>query len=99
MNWFGLAACKGKDNTMFYGNEKGNIPSELSKKAKRMCSECSVPNECLNFAIENDESYGIWGGLTAKERKAIVREYGKITVEEIRKIVGINVRQISNQNN
>lgn len=97
MNWFDLAACKGKDNTMFYGNENGIVPSDIARKAKRICSECEVANDCLNFAIDNDESYGIWGGLTAKERKAIVREYGKITVDEIRKIVGINVRKVSNQ--
>jgi len=95
MKWFDLASCKGKDNTMFFGNENGNVPSDVARKVKRICSECPVSFECLNFAIENEEQYGIWGGLTAKERKSIIKTYGKISANDIRKIVTINVREVS----
>ena len=99
MNWQKLAICKGTDNSLFYGNENGTIAVAIARKAKQICDKCPVSYDCLTFAFENDEQYGIWGGLTAKERKAILKTYGKVGVDEIRKIVHINVKQVSNQNN
>lgn len=40
-------------------------------EAKDICATCTVREECLNFALANDEREGIWGGLTGKERKAL----------------------------
>jgi WhiB family redox-sensing transcriptional regulator len=95
MNWQALALCKGMDNSLFYGNENGTIATKIAKQAKAICRVCPVSYECLTFAFENDEQHGIWGGFTAKERKAIIREYGKIEVSELRKVVSIYVKQVS----
>ena len=40
-------------------------------EAKVICATCPVQAQCLKFAIDNDEREGVWGGLTAKERKAL----------------------------
>lgn len=42
--------------------------------AKRTCADCPVRNQCLAFAFEHDEQYGIWGGLTPRERRAVVKK-------------------------
>jgi len=41
------------------------------EEAKTICGTCTVREQCLQFAIDNDERDGVWGGLTAKERKAL----------------------------
>jgi len=48
------------------GNGRGD-----ARTAKRFCNECPVKNECLSFALENNEQDGIWGGLTSKERSRL----------------------------
>lgn len=42
-----------------------------TRRAKAFCQVCPVQRECLEFALVNDEQYGIWGGMTLKERLAI----------------------------
>lgn len=41
--------------------------------ARNMCHECAVCEQCLNFAIDHDEKFGIWGGTTERERRVIKR--------------------------
>lgn len=45
----------------------------LGNDAKRVCAQCPVRVECLEYALENNEKYGIWGGTGAHERKLILR--------------------------
>lgn len=40
-------------------------------KAKKVCAECPVEVDCLNFAVINWEDFGVWGGTTGPERKAM----------------------------
>ena len=42
--------------------------------AKKICSECKVKEECLEYAVERKERFGIWGGKSERERRAIRRE-------------------------
>jgi hypothetical protein len=42
---------------------------ESSRPAKAVCAECPVRQDCLDYAMANDEHYGIWGGLSEKERR------------------------------
>lgn len=42
-----------------------------ARDAKRLCGTCPVQNECLTFALETNQSDGIWGGLTAEERRRL----------------------------
>ena len=61
------AVCAQTDPEAFFP-DKGSSP----KAAKAMCSRCEVRMPCLQLAIDNDEEFGVWGGLTARERRDLV---------------------------
>ena len=42
-----------------------------TRDAKRVCTGCTVRAECLEFALANDERFGIWGGLSERERRRL----------------------------
>lgn len=65
--WELQANCFGMDTDIFYPeiNTKEKI-----EQAKQICEDCPVRAMCLQVALDKNEKYGIWGGLTAKERKA-----------------------------
>lgn len=65
MTWRDDAACKGNDRPFFTETAVGIA------KAKAICAECSVRNECLIAAIDNREEHGVWGGLTPRERLSL----------------------------
>lgn len=68
-----LALCAQTDPEIFFPN-KGDSGSAADAKA--ICKQCEVQKECLAWAITNGEEYGVWGGLTPKERRSL-RERGK----------------------
>lgn len=51
--------------------DEGNIES------KQLCKGCPVMSECLSYALKNNEKYGIWGGMTPKERRKLRRQLNK----------------------
>jgi WhiB family redox-sensing transcriptional regulator len=62
----GAPVCQEVDGELWFpdiGGRNGDV-----MLAKKFCEECPVKNECLQFALVNNEQYGIWGGLTLKER-------------------------------
>ena len=68
--WRDRAACRDADPELFYGR-KGEGPAARRLRViacKQICAVCPVRAECLQFATENGESSGIWGGLTGEER-------------------------------
>ena len=67
--WQDLANCRGADPDLFFP-ERG----ASTRTAKGICRECSVRNECLEFAIVSSEKFGIWGGLSERERRKIRRQ-------------------------
>jgi WhiB family transcriptional regulator, redox-sensing transcriptional regulator len=75
LDWQDQAACRQYDNVLFFGEEG---ESELEKqareaRAKSVCQRCPVSEPCLEFAMETNQKYGIWGGLTDKERASLKR--------------------------
>ena len=60
--WQERALCRDYDPEVFFPEKGGS-----SREAKRICSECPVRIECLNYALRRDERYGVWGGMTAAE--------------------------------
>jgi len=67
--WQDLANCRGANADLFFP-ERG----ASTRQAKGICRACAVQNECLEFAIANGEKFGIWGGLSERERRKIRRE-------------------------
>lgn len=71
LSWAHEAACLGEDQAKFFSGEgRGAIPDE----ARAICAACPVREPCLEHALAHDEREGVWGGLTAKERKALKRK-------------------------
>lgn len=64
--WQGDALCAQTDPEAFFPEKGGS-----TRDAKRICSGCEVKAECLEFALANDERFGIWGGLSERERRKL----------------------------
>ncbi|MGH3099279.1 MAG: WhiB family transcriptional regulator [Streptosporangiales bacterium] len=62
------ALCAEVDPELFFP-EKGQSP----KWAKWVCHRCPHKAACLEFALDNDERFGVWGGTTARERRRLAR--------------------------
>jgi len=43
--------------------------------ARKLCQSCPILLQCLEYAVSNDENYGVWGGMTPHERKGLRRGY------------------------
>jgi WhiB family redox-sensing transcriptional regulator len=55
----------------------GSVDKNEKRRARAICSECPVINDCLQFALTNDIGYGIWGGQTPTGRKRIAAARAK----------------------
>ena len=77
--WREAAACLEMTNEVSFFPDKENLAGIA--KAKAVCATCPVASECLTWSIESNQSEGIWGGHTPKERRAIRRRW----LEEIKK--------------
>ncbi len=66
--WWDFANCLGVDPDLFFP-ERG----ASTREAKEVCRGCVVQADCLEYAITNSEKFGIWGGLSERERRRIRR--------------------------
>ena len=64
--WRELAACRGTDLEVFFPGR-----GESAGPARQACAVCPVRQPCLDYAITNRIAYGVWGGLTERERRAL----------------------------
>ena len=72
--WQSRAACRGVDTANFYHpeNERGSSRTRRERAAKAVCATCTVIEGCLRWALRTREQYGVWGGLSAEEREALL---------------------------
>lgn len=62
-----------------------SVPDELfvrgaeQHRAKQVCSSCGVRTECLAEALDNEIQWGVWGGMTERERRAVLRQRPNVT--------------------
>lgn len=62
------------DDPFFHPDgETGKLKRERDHLAKRICANCPLAARCLQFAIENGEQYGVWGGMSEDERLPLIR--------------------------
>lgn len=64
--WQADALCAQTDPEAFFPEKGGS-----TRDAKRICDACEVRQQCLDYALENDERFGIWGGLSERERRKL----------------------------
>ncbi|HUY87080.1 MAG TPA: WhiB family transcriptional regulator [Acidimicrobiales bacterium] len=67
-DWQSKANCLGVDPDLFFP-ERG----ASTKEAKGVCKGCVVREDCLEYALANGEKFGIWGGMSERERRRIRR--------------------------
>ena len=67
--WQDYANCLGVDPDLFFP-ERG----ASTREAKEVCRGCVVREECLEYALTNGEKFGIWGGMSERERRRIRRQ-------------------------
>lgn len=67
-DWTKDAVCAQTDPEIFFPEKGGSV-----KEAKEMCGSCDVRAECLAYALRNHERFGIWGGLSERERRPLLR--------------------------
>ena len=70
--WKDDAVCSSTDPELFFP-EKGGP----TRSAKRVCLSCPVKNECLEYALDHNERFGIWGAHSERERRAINKARGE----------------------
>lgn len=68
LEWQERALCAQTDPEAFFPEKGGS-----TREAKRICQSCEVRDECLEYALEHDERFGIWGGLSERERRRLKR--------------------------
>ncbi|WP_175483860.1 WhiB family transcriptional regulator [Modestobacter sp. DSM 44400] len=69
--WQESALCAETDPEAFFPEKGGS-----TREAKKICTGCEVRSECLEYALGNDERFGIWGGLSERERRRLRRRAG-----------------------
>jgi WhiB family redox-sensing transcriptional regulator len=71
LGWQERALCAQTDPEAFFPEKGGS-----TREAKKVCLSCDVRGECLEYALFNDERFGIWGGLSERERRKLKKRAG-----------------------
>lgn len=73
LDWRTRAACRGVDPDLFFpdGHEDSPGYARQAAQAIAVCAGCAVRPECLRFAMSTRREYGIWGGTSDVERRAV----------------------------
>ncbi len=69
LGWKDYANCLGANEDLFFPDRGAS-----TRTAKQICSECQVRLECLEYAVTRGEKFGIWGGLSERERRKIRKQ-------------------------
>jgi WhiB family transcriptional regulator, redox-sensing transcriptional regulator len=67
LSWQDAALCAQSDAEAWFPEKGGSI-----RQPKMICRACPVRDECLDYALEHGERFGIWGGLTERERRPLL---------------------------
>ena len=69
LGWQSDALCAQTDPEAFFPEKGGS-----TRDAKKVCAACNVRSQCLEYALANDERFGIWGGLSERERRRLRKQ-------------------------
>jgi WhiB family redox-sensing transcriptional regulator len=72
-DWTSRAACRGSDPDALF------VQGAAQNRAKAICMGCPVRTECLADALDNRIEFGVWGGMTERERRALLRRRAHVT--------------------
>ena len=71
--WIALSACRTADPDELF------VTGAAQNRAKAVCLSCPVRTECLSDALDNRVEFGVWGGMTERERRALLRRRPDVT--------------------
>ncbi|MCX5401491.1 WhiB family transcriptional regulator [Streptomyces sp. NBC_01335] len=72
-NWRTRAACREEDPDLFFPIGSTGPALVQTEDAKAVCRTCPVREQCLRWALDNNQDAGVWGGLAEDERRALKR--------------------------
>jgi WhiB family redox-sensing transcriptional regulator len=88
-SWRYDAKCKDIDTDIFYPPRDRRLYKGIADKAKSICwgtgehdPECPVRKECLWYAIEMEDTHGIWGGMSHRERSHLQRKFNRMQSDQ-----------------
>lgn len=85
--WMVRAHCQHYDDDLFFPAR-----GESCEAAKEICRGCPVQRECLDWAVENREYHGVWGGTSPRERRALWQDNGDDADERRERAVELHDR-------
>ena len=71
--WSARGACRGKDPDALF------VKGAAQQQAKLVCRSCPVKAECLAHALDTRTEFGVWGGMTERERRQLLREHPEVS--------------------
>ncbi|MEU6642520.1 WhiB family transcriptional regulator [Saccharomonospora sp. NPDC046836] len=72
-DWRHRAACRDEDPELFFPVTDLGPGAQQTARAKAVCARCPVREQCLRYALDNGLDHGIFGGMTERERRELVR--------------------------
>jgi WhiB family redox-sensing transcriptional regulator len=70
--WVSKALCRSTDPDELF------VSGKAQKKATAICRHCPVVAECLADALDNRVEFGVWGGMTERQRRALLKEHPEV---------------------
>jgi WhiB family redox-sensing transcriptional regulator len=74
-DWRLHAACRDSEPSLFFPIGTTGPAVEQISAAKMICAECSVRDECLQYALESNQESGVWGGYAEDERRRLRKRW------------------------
>ncbi|RDH79875.1 WhiB family transcriptional regulator [Mycolicibacterium moriokaense] len=71
--WIAKALCRSADPDELF------VTGAAQKRAAMMCRQCEVVTECLIEALDNQIEFGVWGGMTERQRRKLMRRHPEVT--------------------
>ncbi|WP_372516838.1 WhiB family transcriptional regulator [Mycobacterium szulgai] len=71
-DWVSNALCKSKDPDELF------VRGAAQRKAAAICRHCPVMRECAADALDNQVEYGVWGGMTERQRRALLKQHPEV---------------------
>lgn len=72
-SWVAKALCASYEPDALF------VQGATQRQVRLRCLQCEVRLECLADALESEANFGVWGGLTERERRAMLRHYSEVT--------------------
>lgn len=84
LQWQDLAQCREADPELFFHpeGERTYARRRRVEAARKFCGVCAVLETCRVYALKNNESFGIWGGLSEDERRTLTRRRNRFNTHQ-----------------